>query len=107
MVSNKFDCRGAPLLVFFACYVSKSLKKEKLASSMASNAINIRWIRFGSQPYCKIMYIIVFQTIFNECLDKIMSLKPVLLAQAFGSSSRANKTVFDLINFNFDIIGKI
>ena len=39
----------------------------KLYHSMASKPINIRWIRTGSQPYCKILYNIVLQTIFHEC----------------------------------------
>ena len=49
---------------------------------MASKQINIRWIKTGSQPYSKIMYSIVLQTIFTNIKMKIIKL--VLLAQAFG-----------------------
>ena len=33
---------------------------------MALKPIKIRWIRTGYQPYLKIMYSIIFQTIFHE-----------------------------------------
>ena len=39
---------------------------EYTFSSMALKPINIRWIRTSSQPYCKIMYCIVIQTIIHE-----------------------------------------
>ena len=35
-------------------------------SSMLSKPINIRWIRTGSQLYCKIMHSIGLQTNFHE-----------------------------------------
>ena len=44
-------------------------------SSMASKPINIRWIRTDSQPYWKIMYSIVLQTIFHEYLNKNHKIK--------------------------------
>ena len=48
-------------------------------SGMASKLIYIRWVRTGSQPYLKIMYSIVLQTIYT-IIKKIIELKPVLLA---------------------------
>ena len=42
--------------------------KEKVIcfSSLASKPINIQWIRFGFQPYLKILYSIEVQTIYHE-----------------------------------------
>ena len=45
--------------------------------------IDIRWTRTGSQPYRKIMYSILLQTIFRENENKIIKLMPILLARAF------------------------
>ncbi len=42
------------------------IKLCKYYCSMASKQINIRWIATGSQPYCKIMYSIVLQTILHK-----------------------------------------
>ena len=38
----------------------------KTVSSIASNPIDIRWIRTGSLPYWEIMYSIVLKTVFHE-----------------------------------------
>ena len=38
----------------------------KTFSSSASQPIHIHWIRNGSQPYWKIMYSFLLQTIFQE-----------------------------------------
>ena len=35
-------------------------------SSVNSKPIYIRWIRICSKPYCKIMYSVLSQTIFND-----------------------------------------
>ena len=40
--------------------------RRKFISSLASTLINIRWIRTDSEPYWKIIYSIVLQTIFHE-----------------------------------------
>ena len=64
-------------------------------STMASKPIYIRWIRTGSEPYRKIMFIIILQTIntslVSYCLWPLAS----------------NKISFNLITFHFNTRGKL
>ena len=51
------------------------------------NPINIRWIRTDiPQPYWKIMYSIVLETIYTNIKIKIIKLIPVLVAWTLGLS---------------------
>ena len=75
--------------------------------SMASKPINICSIRTGCQPYWKITYSIVLQTIFHSSIQiKILKLIPILVAFDFGLSW-LKQQVSILIIFHFDIRGKL
>ena len=53
-------------------------------STMASTPIITHWIKTNFQSLWKIIHSIVLQTIFHEYKIKIIKLKPVFLALAFG-----------------------
>ena len=63
----------------FYSYFSKNI-----FSSMASNLINIRWIRTGSQQFLKNLVQDRITEIFHKIIIKIIKLIPLLSARAFG-----------------------
>ena len=77
--------RVASLKLF--CKVIEWNKKN----SMVSKPISIRWIRIGSQPYYKIMYIIELQKFSTNIKIKIIKFK--------SSAPRASNNCFNLTFF--------
>ncbi len=73
---------------------------------MASKRINIRWIRTGSQPYRKIMYIILYYPVFYEYLNalRILGLTKLVNLIIVHFYIRGKLFIIRLINYYLCIL---
>ena len=76
--------------------------KKMFSFNMASKPINIRWIWTGFQPYWRIMYSIVLETIFHKYSNKNHKINTSFVNPGLGISW--DKTMDDkLMNISNDV----